>query len=177
MRPYQALPFQYSLHVIEGPGAMPLHYEYLHGENSNSVRPLLRHLQSDLPRKGTVLAWYMTYEKGCHDRMAEVLPEFEPFLSSVNERMNDLMIPFKEQWVIDKDFFGSASIKKVLPVMVTELGYQDLAISDGQKAQRDWMEAVLQGKIDKEKVLADLRTYCTLDTFAMVRIWEELQKL
>src|SRR3989344_2715982 len=33
LKPYQQLPFQYSLHILETPKAKLLHKEYLHGEN------------------------------------------------------------------------------------------------------------------------------------------------
>ena len=50
--------------------------------------------------------------------MACLYPEHKEFLDDLNERINDLMIPFSQMWFVDKDFFGSASLKKVLPVLV-----------------------------------------------------------
>lgn len=82
-------------------------------------------------------------------------------------------------WLVDKDFFGSASVKKVLPVMVPQLTYKDLAIGDGLLARRLWTETILKGKNPekKQQILNDLISYCTLDTFAMVEILAELRRL
>jgi len=89
------------------------------------------------------------------------------------------MSPFAKMWFVDKDFFGSASIKAVLPVLVPELSHKDLSVSDGLQAQRTWMNTILKGENGerKDEILTDLSKYCTLDTYAMVRIYEELLKI
>ena len=103
----------------------------------------------------------------------------DEFLESLNARINDLMTPFDKMWFFDKDFFGSASIKKVLPIMVPELTYKELDISDGLLARRTWTETILKEKNQdtRDKTMSDLSKCCTLDTYAMVRILEELQQL
>ena len=111
--------------------------------------------------------------------MASIYPQHKEFLDNVNDRMNDLMLPFSNTGLVDKDFFGSASLKSVLPVMVPELSYKDLKVQDGLYARRIWTQTILEGKFQdhKEEVLEALSEYCTLDTFAMVRIFEELKKI
>ena len=74
---------------------------------------------------------------GRNRELGEMFPEYAEFMHSVNNRIVDLMIPFSEGWFVDKDFFGSASIKKVLPVLVTELSYKELNIQEGASAQSD----------------------------------------
>lgn len=179
MSPYQDYPFQYSLHVIDKPGGEVRHSEYLHGEASNPMPGLLKQLKEDIGGKGSVLTWNMSYEMGCNDRMAALYPEYADFLSSLNERIVDLMIPFSKMWFFDKDFFGSASVKKVLPVLAPELSYKELNVSDGLLARRTWTQTVLEGRneLKRPQIMADLSKYCTLDTYAMVRILEELGKI
>lgn len=175
--PYKDYPFQYSLHVLESPDAELQHYEYLHQDTSNPIPALLEQLQHDIGNVGTVLTWNMKYEKGCNDRMGAIYPEFADFLSQLNERINDLMIPFSQMWYFHKDFFGSASVKKVMPVLCPELSYKELAVQDGLYARRLWTETVLEGKnqAKRSEILGNLSQYCTLDTYAMVRILEELR--
>ena len=177
-QPYKDYPFQYSLHILDSPEAEIRHEEYLHQENSNPMPKLLEKLKSDIGDTGTILTWNMSYEKGCNNRMAELYPEYKEFLEDLNQRVNDLMLPFSKMWFVDKEFFGSASLKNVLPVLVPELSYKEMDVSDGLKARRLWTETVLGGKYpeQREKIIDDLSKYCTLDTFAMVRILEELRK-
>ncbi len=177
--PYKQLPFQYSLHVLESPESELKHFEYLHDANSNPVRPLTEALKSQIGTEGTVLVWFEGFEKTCNELMGKILPEYEEFYKRVNDRVVDLMRPFADGAYVHKDFFGSASIKKVLPVLIPELSYKDLDIHAGGAAQRLWMEAVLDCKreAEKDKILKDLLKYCELDTLAMVRIYQFLTDL
>jgi hypothetical protein len=89
------------------------------------------------------------------------------------------MTPFSRGWYLDARLYGSASIKAVLPVLAPDLTYYDLSISAGDQAQRIWKQVVIDGEQAhrRQQVLDDLRAYCALDTYAMVRIFQELQKL
>lgn len=179
MHPYEQLPFQYSLHVIESPGAEPKHYEYLHTKNSNPVPPLVEQMQKDIGDTGNILVWWQSFEKSCNELMAKLFPEYESFLNGINERIRDLMDPFMQGWFVDYRFGGSASIKNVLPVLAPELSYKELDIQEGGSAQRLWMDTVLhkQEEIDPQQLFEQLRRYCALDTLAMVKIYEYLAGL
>jgi len=179
MGPYKDYPFQYSLHVLYSPSSEARHYEFLHLENSNPVPFFLDSLKNHIGETGTIVSWNMSYENSCNDRMSEMYPKYSMFLESLKERTVDLMQPFKDQWFVDYRFLGSASIKKVLPVLVPELNYADLDIGNGMKARKLWTETILEGKNieNKDKIIEDLKKYCTLDTWAMVRIYQELFKL
>ncbi len=176
LKPYDQVPFQYSLHVLETPDSKPKHFKYLHKENSNSAEQISKSLTKHIGKEGTVLAWHDCFEKSCNKTLAKLAPKYESFFDDINERMIDLKIPFSEGYFVDKDFFGSASIKIVLPALIPELSYADLDIYGGATAQRLWMEAILDGKRDgeKEKILSDLQKYCDLDTLAMVEIYKYL---
>lgn len=177
--PYKQLPFQYSLHVLDSPDGELKHFEYLHTDNSNPVVSLTEALKSQIGESGTVLVWFEGFEKSCNELMGTIAPQYAEFYEKLNARVVDLMIPFSTGSYVHKDFFGSASIKKVLPVLIPELSYKDLDINQGGAAQRLWMEAILDGKHDdtKDKILSDLLKYCELDTLAMVRIYQFLEKL
>ncbi len=178
-KPYQQIPFQYSLHVIESPEAEVVHKEFLHTDSSNPVESLLKQLKGDIGKHGTVLAWHMSFEKSRNTEMGEMFPDYASFLEDLNNRMEDLKVPFSKGWFVDKDFYGSASLKAVLPVMIPELSYKILNIQGGTYAQSIWMDTFLYGKNgnDKEKIVNDLLKYCELDTFAMVEIWKRLLEI
>ncbi len=133
---------------------------------------------------GSVIVWYQIFEKSRNTELANMLPQYADRLENINSRVVDLMIPFKNDWVINKDFFGSASIKKVLPALCNnkEFDYSAMEVGDGQTAQRVWSEFFIKKfaektEKEKEKVLKDLIEYCKLDTFAMVKILEYLKNL
>ena len=86
---------------------------------------------------------------------------------------------FSKQHYVHADFRGSASIKMVLPVMCPELNYKGLNISNGGAACAGWQEMVFGDMLPKDKKQRelDLLEYCKLDTWAMVRILEEVRTL
>jgi len=177
IRPYQQVPFQYSLHILDKQGGELIHKEYLHTENSNPVPTLVKKMMEDFEGKGTVLVWHESMEKGKNEQMAKMFTEYEPFLLNINDRILDLKIPFSKGWFTDADFFGSASLKAVAPVIISKPSYSDLKISNGVTAQRVWMETVFQGKNKetKDKIMEDMRKYCGLDTEIMVHILKVLE--
>ena len=178
-RPYQQVPFQYSLHILKSPDAELEWREYLHKDNSDPARQLTEQLIKDIGDSGTVLVWYEGFEKARNSELGDMLPEYKEMMEAINDRIIDLMIPFKNKWYDDPRFEGSASIKQVLPVLCPELSYKDLGIQEGGSAQRLWMEAVLDDKRadQKEQILSDLIEYCKLDTLAMVEIFRKLRDL
>ena len=178
-RPYQQVPFQYSLHILDSPDAELRQTEYLHEQNSDPMKPLAEQLIGDISTNGSVIVWNQSFEMSRNREIGEAYPEFADVMQAINNRVVDLMVPFKQKLYDDPRFDGSASIKKVLPVVVPSLSYKELGIQDGGTAQRDWMQAVLDGTRadDKDKILADLREYCGLDTLAMVEIWRVLMKV
>jgi hypothetical protein len=175
-RPYQQIPFQYSLHILREPDGELEHIEYLHRDNTNPATSVVERLVNDIGDTGTIITWSMSFEKSINGDLGRMYPEHSEKIISINDRVVDLMIPFKSKWYDDPRCEGSASIKKVLPVLCPELSYKSLGIQDGNSAQRLWMEAVLDGKRadQKEQILSDLIEYCKLDTLAMVEIYRVL---
>ncbi|NMB62186.1 MAG: DUF2779 domain-containing protein [Chloroflexi bacterium] len=176
--PNQHIVFQFSLHVQPAPGAGLEHYEYLHSTFSDPAPTLLQQLAAHIAPQGNILVWNKAFEMTRNCDMAEMHPEFAPFLENVNARIYDLMEIFSQGLYIHPDFHGSASIKKVLPVLVSNLSYDDMDIKKGDEASIVWWEMV-NGQLDedeKAKTITAMLEYCSLDTLALVRIHRLLDK-
>lgn len=179
-RPYQQIPSQYSIHILDTPESDLRHKEYLHIEKTEPSKEVARHLIEDIGDVGSIITWNMSFEKMCNKTLGDLNPEYAESMDRINQRIIDLMIPFKPKngWYSDPRFEGSASIKKVLPVVVPNLSYKELVIQNGGSAQALWMQAVLdESRKDKEKILNDLLEYCKLDTLAMVEIYKALKSV
>ncbi|USN55185.1 MAG: DUF2779 domain-containing protein [Candidatus Peribacteria bacterium] len=57
-------------------------------------------------------------------------PQYQAALERINAQTFDLMELFSKQYYFHRDFQGSSSIKKVLPVL-TDISYDGLAVSNG----------------------------------------------
>lgn len=177
--PYQNIVFQYSLHVLENPDGELKHYEFLAQENHEPSNDLINSMVSHIGPKGSILVWHKPFEMGRNIEMARLNPEHQEFLKQINNRIVDLKEVFSKNMYVEKKFKGSASIKKVLPVMVPELSYEDLKINNGAIANKTWGK-MLKGEIvgeEKEETVKNLLDYCKQDTLAMVRIYEILRDL
>lgn len=180
LKPYQQMVFQFSLHIKETPFSEPKHHEFLskgHIEPSFEVAQALSAVITK--RQGTFIVWNQSFEKTRNKEIANMYPQFANFLNWVNEQTFDLMKIFSQNYYIHPEFKGSCSIKKVLPVLVPELSYQNLAINEGMTASIKWFQMVTNKTNDNEKeaIYQHLLAYCKLDTLAMVKILEKIQKL
>jgi len=178
-RPYQHIPFQYSLHILHENVGEAEHKEYLHSDSSNPILAITAQLRSDIGDTGTVIVWHSTFESGRNKELAAAVPSLSGFLLGLNNRMFDLKDIIAKRMYVHKDFRGSASIKKVLPVLVPELSYSSLAINDGGKATSEWgrMAFELTDETEKETIRQQLLEYCKLDTLAMVEIYRKIKDL
>jgi hypothetical protein len=179
-RPYQNIPFQYSLLIKEKPAFSIGHREFLAREFKNPVPALLSQLQGDIGRQGSIISWNASFEKGCNEEMARMEPRFADFLKSVNERIFDLMLifKFKNHLYVNSTFQKSAALKNILPVLCPELAYDSLAIQDGGEASASWPILTSGNTPEDEKLrlAKDMLAYCKRDTEAMVGILNRVCK-
>ncbi len=175
-RPYQAVPFQYSLHVQRKKDAELEHLAFL-GDGENDPREaLIKELLGHLKSKGTILVWYKPFETTRLKELARDFPAYAEELNDLQNRIIDLMVPFKKQYYTHPGFEGSASIKNVLPVLVPDLSYGDLDVQDGMTASNMYGSLKNESpKIQKQHRKA-LLAYCHLDTLAMLKILKKLKE-
>ena len=176
-RPYMQIPFQFSLHIQKEPFGEFKHIEFLHMDGkTNPMKEVAESLKEHIGDSGSIIVWNQKFEKKCNENIGEVFPEFAELMEGYNERLFDLMDIFQKNLYVHKDFKGKYSIKKVLPVLAPELSYEKLGIQDGSMAMNSWKKMVFEtdDKKEKEKIKNDLLEYCKLDTWAMVRIYQEL---
>jgi hypothetical protein len=180
-RPYQRIVFQYSLHIQDSPDGQIRHEEFLEDQAVDPTEHLARTLGSQVEPGGTFVAWNASFEKGCNSEMGERAPKFAKLFQSVNERMFDPMWLFKKRGGVycHSGFCGSASLKKVLPVLVPELSYKELEIQEGGTASESWpiLTDPKLPAVKRNKLRQDMLKYCGLDTLAMVRILEHLKEV
>jgi len=179
-RPYQQIPFQYSLHILQRDGQLE-HHEYLADEQVDPRPPLARHLLQDMQASGSILAYSQSTEIAAINTLANACPELAADLRMMTPRFIDLLIPFRGLMYYHPDFNGSFSIKSILPAMFPqdeEADYQQLEIQDGRMAMSVYAGlAQIEDDAERDHTRESLLAYCRLDTLAMVKIWQRLAGL
>ena len=172
-RPYDAIPFLFSVHT-EGNGSLPAHVDYLHEHDDDPRRRLAELLIEALGREGTICT-YSGYERKVLRALAAALPERAEALDAIESRLFDLL-PVVRNGYYHPDFRGSFSIKNVLPALVPGMGYHDLAVADGQTAAARYVRALVSADPqERQRIFDDLRAYCARDTLAMVKLRQALE--
>jgi len=169
-RPYQQIPFQFSLHIVDSPGAEPRHVEFL-AENAVDPRPGLIDALGAIGPEGTILAYNMGFEQARLRELAAGFPTQAEFLLRLVDRFQDLIVPFRSFWWHDARQHGSCSLKYVLPA-VTGKTYEGMEIAEGGQAAREFQRVVF-GDVtpdEKQRVLSALLTYCAQDTQALLDV-------
>lgn len=174
---YQQIPFQFSLHVQKSANAEVEHFAFLGDGIKDPRKKLIEAMLNFLGKKGSIFGWWISFEQGRIKELAKNFPKYEKELLAINERMVDLIKPFKSQAFYHPDFKGSASLKNVLPVVVPELSYNVLTIQEGGTASFVYSQLKNMDEQTAAENMTDLLEYCKLDTLAMVKIYERLEKI
>lgn len=167
-RPFQFVPFQWSNHIEDERGTLR-HDEFLSEDDRDPREALAHALLASLGSRGTICT-YSSYERRVITELATALPKYKRRLEALLPRLWDLL-PIVREHYYHPEFHGSFSIKSVLPAVVPELTYDDLAVADGMQAGVAYLEAITTADpTRKSELLGALRDYCGRDSLAMLEV-------
>lgn len=171
-RPYQVIPFQFSLHKLSRSNKLE-HQEFLDLSGKNPSKNFANSLIAACGERGPIFV-YSHFESNIIKSLAEQHPRLKQPLLAINERLVDLYKIAKQRYY-HPDQQGSWSIKAVLPTIASNLDYKELdGVQDGGMAMDAYLEAISPdtGRQRKAQIEQQLLAYCKLDTYAMVRLWQ-----
>ncbi len=181
VRPYEQVPFQYSLHYYLEENGELLHTEYLGIPGTDPRRLLAEQLVHDIPKDTCVLAYNKKFERGRIERLAELYPDLHDHLMNIHDNIKDLEDPFSKRYYYMKEMCGSSSIKKVLPSLFPNdpsLDYHNLdLIQNGVDAMNSFRAMENMDPKELAYTRERLLKYCELDTYAMVKILAKLNEV
>jgi predicted RecB family nuclease len=172
-RPYQAMPFQLSDHILDEQGNLT-HREYLCTEDRDPRETFSETLMDCLGERGSIFV-YTNYEKEVIKGLMDQFPQFQASFMPTLERFKDLHAIIRKHFY-HPEFHGSFSLKSVLPALVPDMSYKGLNIQEGSEASLEFLRLIdpVTPKEEKKKIRQNLLDYCGHDTLAMVRIREAL---
>jgi hypothetical protein len=175
-RPYDVVPFQWSMLVQEAPNTDLVEREpFLHLDSTDPRRLFAESLLAAVPSEGSIVAHSARAERRVVNEVADRLGgELALRLRALDTRF------FDTEELAHAGYYhatqqGSYSIKKLAPALLGT-GYEDLAIQDGMAAVIAWRKAC--GKADpavRERLRSELLAYCGRDTRLMQEIVDGLR--
>ncbi len=175
MKPFDVLLFEYSLHILHSDGTID-HRVFLSVHDDR--RELAEQLIRDVPSGGSVVAYNAEgAEKIRIQQLADLFPDLSEPLLGIRNRMKDLQIPFSSGYVYDVRMRGSWTLKRIMSMM-NEPGYQELDIQQGMDAVYQWRHLDRgEEDADRERIIAELKAYCGMDSYAALVVFRWLQSL
>jgi len=177
-KPYQQIPFQYSVFLKKNNDTEAEHFEFLAEPGEDPRKKFIENLLKVTKGSGDVIVYNKTFEITRLNEIARDFPDYADEIEKLISRIKDQMILFQKKYYYSPEMKGSYSIKAVLPALVPELSYDELEINEGGLASIAFES--LQTETDFmfiAEIKQQLLEYCKLDTLGMVRILERLKEL
>lgn len=176
--PFRKVPFQFSLHIQDSVKSDVKHIEYLALNTYADLSIFIHKLIDVLGLDGSILVYNKTFENARLNELKLDFPLLIEPITRIQERLVDLMTPFRNKHLYMPEMQGSYSIKNVLPALVPELSYTNLSINNGSDASSIFYN--LSNETDSaivKQTREHLLEYCKLDTFAMMKILEKIYSI
>jgi hypothetical protein len=171
-RPFQQIPFQFSLHRLSRTGKLESQ-AFLNLDGADPSKAFAERLLDACGDRGPIFVYNAGFETARIRELAERFPRMKKALLALNERVVDLL-PVARDHYYHPSQEGSWSIKAVLPALCPELNYEQLdGVQNGGDAQAAYLKAIHPDTPmeHKQQLERQLLKYCEMDTYAMVRLW------
>jgi hypothetical protein len=182
-KPYDALPFQWSVHrwdnpnheikIEDGDGFL----EFLSPEMD---REFLKKLLAAVGSDGTIFVHNASFEKSKLKYLIEreSCQEFKPAVEALIARIIDTLDLVREDGYYSPKMNGSFSLKDIVKAIPTTVDYSSSeALTSGGDAQIVWFKYTDPATPEAEKVewARRLTNYCAQDTFALYDLLRYLE--
>jgi len=172
-RPYEQLPFQFSLHCVDSDGDIT-HDDFLDLSGEDPREAFIVKLIQSCGDRGSIFVYNAGFEKKVIKDLTTAFPQYADELQALLPRITDLL-PVARNHYYHPSQLGSWSLKAVLPAICPELSHGDLEeVQHGMGAVEAYKEAIASNTNTQRKgeIRQQLIQYCKLDTLATVKIWE-----
>lgn len=171
-KPFQQVPFQFSVHILEHPNATLKHIAFLHTKATDPRPTLIPALLQACGTVGSIVAYYSRFESDRIQELAEYDPSLSAELIALTERLVD-PLPIMREAVYDPGFAASFSLKAVAPALLgSTYAYDEMTVANGNDAQRAYEELIHHktSRTRKAELETAMLAYCEKDTLVMVEL-------
>lgn len=176
--PFQAIPFQFSIHFAESAEATLKDKEYITPPGEDGREAFLKAFIEATEAPGQILVFNTILEKGILFKLGKLYPKYAKFIKDRMQRMVDLETPFKKDWYYHPKMSGSYSMKSILPALIDNMSYKNMNIKEGVDAMILYQQLAYEEDVAaKAKTIEDLLSYCRMDTLALYHVYKYLKDI
>lgn len=175
-RPYEAVPFQWSLQHVDAAGNVG-DQAFLADALADPRRAFIDSLLAALRDQDDPTIVYSGFEQRILTALAETYPERAPEIAHIVSRLIDFLSLIRRH-VYEPAFGRTFSLKSVAPALVPGFGYDELEVRDGTEASSAFLALASGTMADAEQeVRRNLLAYCKRDTEALVGLHRVLREM
>ena len=176
-KPYQRIPFLYSLHYKESESAPLQHLDYISPTENDRIN-FIQHFLRATEKEGKILVFNTLMEKGVLFNLMKDFPEFKNEIFDRINRIIDVEIPFKELYYYHPKQQGSFSLKAIGNAILGRDEFMRSQVKGGEEAMAVYNELFYEEDKNKiEQKLQELKTYCQTDTLVLYHIFEKMKEI
>lgn len=171
-KPYEHVPFQFSVHRWESQDSPVTHEAFLHTTADDPRDTLIPALLKACGEHGAIVAYHGVFESARINELANYSEPHAEALLKLTERIVD-PLPVLRASLYDPAFACSYSLKSVAPALLgEEQRYDGMLVANGGDAQRAFEEIISANitPMRKEKLIEAMLAYCEKDTYVMVEL-------
>ncbi len=174
--PFQAIPFQFSIHYIASKNAPLQAIEYITPPGEDGREAFLKAFIQATENPGQILVFNTLLEKGILYQLGKLFPRYAKYVKDRMQRMTDLETPFRKDWFYHPKMGGGYSMKSILPALVDHLSYKDMNVKDGVDAMIIYQQLTFENDPEKkQQTIEDLLSYCRMDTLGLYNVYKKLE--
>lgn len=179
-RPYEAYPFQFSVHKWESPHqvlTLKDSYAFLEFAEDGMDRRFLLELIKILGKSGPIFTHNSSTEISAMNRLAERdnCRDLRPAIDQIISRTIDTASMMR-QGFYHPIMMGSFSLKDIVKVLPDAASYSNEgeAVGDGGSAMIKWLEYTdpKTSQEKKDKIITELKKYCAQDTLNLYYLFK-----
>jgi len=182
--PWQYVPFLFSLHTEAEQGAPAQHTTFYCRPELDERAELASQLEAALAGLNSIVVFDASLEKRImRSLLSAGFLEDEKLGDSFAERIADLLPLFREFGWYSPEQRGSVSLKAILPLMTSQVGYKSLEVADGLSAGVEYLAArrdsirARPAASNRTQLGKSLVEYCSVDTLGLYYIVKRLQAI
>ncbi len=181
-KPYQKIPFQYSLHYIERKGGELQHKEFLAESGADPRRAFAEHLCADVPKNARIATYDRSELDDCFIVLIDAFPDLREHLKNIRGNLISLSTMFEgshfREYGYDQlhRFFEKRTIYALL-AQNSEPDFQmPEAVHDESEAAELFLRCAHMQPQEKEEARRALLRFGELDTLIMAKAWDKLYR-
>lgn len=177
-KPYQQVPFLFSLHEIKEQGTELTHdYFYAHPGKDPREEFILACIKK-LEHINTIIVYDSNLEQGVLNSLAKSFPQYATEIEIIKKKIKDIAPVFTHLSYFNPITIGSSTLKNLFVKIFNDTSFETLALNSGTQATYSYNALQTEeNEFVKLEVETNLVEYCKMDTFATAKLFLHLQSV